>query len=48
MSHCMSDMLVLLGIGWFDDVWVVEAKKDKFNSLHDRLCLISVNISDLM
>ena len=35
MSRCMSDMLILLGIGWFDNVWVVEAKKEKFNSLHD-------------
>ena len=48
MSRCMSDMLILVGIGWFNDVWVVEAKKEKFNSLRDQSYLISVRISDLM
>ena len=38
----------LVGFGWFDDVWVVEAKKEKFNSLRDRSCLILANISNLM
>ena len=47
MSRCMSDMLILMGIDWFDNVWVVEAKKEKCNSLRDRSCLISANISDL-
>ena len=38
----------LVGIGWFNNVWVVEAKKEKFNSLRDQSYLISVRISDLM
>ena len=38
----------LVGFGWFDNVWVVEVKKEKFNSLRDRSCLTSVNISDLI
>ena len=38
----------LVGIGWFDDIWVVEVKKEKFNSLCDRSYLISARISDLM
>ena len=48
-SWCMLDILLPNVFGGFDDVFgVVEAKKEKFNSLHDQSCLISANISDLM
>ena len=47
-SWCMLDILLLNVFGGFDNIFrVVEAKEEKFNSLHDRSCLISANISDL-
>ena len=35
MSRCMLDMLILMGIGWFNNIWVVEAKKEKFHRLRN-------------
>ena len=34
MSRCMSDMLILMGIGWFDDILGGGRKEKEVNRLH--------------